>query len=95
VAEIDRVLTTARDEHLPGYLLLPADVGESQVADISEPLLEARRLTEPEALEEFTRAAARLLAEAGDTGQISVLGGLMAHRGGAAPSCAVSSRPGS
>ena len=30
-AEIDRVLTTARDEHLPGYLLLPADVGESPV----------------------------------------------------------------
>jgi len=84
-AEIDRVLTTARDEHLPGYLLLPADVGESPVTDIREPLSDPRRRTDPEALEEFTQAAARLLAEAGDTGQISVLGGLMAHRSGAVP----------
>jgi TPP-dependent 2-oxoacid decarboxylase len=27
VAEVDRVLAAVRDEHLPGYLLLPADVG--------------------------------------------------------------------
>jgi TPP-dependent 2-oxoacid decarboxylase len=84
-AEIDRVLTTARDEHLPGYLLLPADVGESPVGDTREPLRDARRLTDPEALEAFTQAAARLLADAGGTDQISVLGGLMAHRSGAAP----------
>jgi alpha-keto-acid decarboxylase len=84
-AEIDRVLTTARDEHLPGYLLLPADVGESPVSDTREPLSAPRRLTDPEVLEAFTQAAARLLAEAGDTAQISVLGGLMAHRSGAAP----------
>jgi alpha-keto-acid decarboxylase len=83
--EIDRVLTTARDEHLPGYLLLPADVGESPVSGTREPLSDPRRLTDPEALEAFTQAAARLLAEAGDTAQISVLGGLMAHRAGAAP----------
>jgi len=85
VAEIDRVLTAARDEHLPGYLLLPADVGESPVPDTREPLHDARPLTDPETLEAFTQAAARLLAEAGDTGQISVLGGLMAYRSGAAP----------
>ena len=84
-AEIDRVLTTARDEHLPGYLLLPADVGESPVTGTREPLADVRRLTDPEALEAFSQAAARLLADAGDTGQISVLGGLMAHRSGAAP----------
>jgi TPP-dependent 2-oxoacid decarboxylase len=84
-AEIDRVLTTARDQHLPGYLLLPADVGEAPVADTREPLSDRRQLTDPEALQAFTEAAARLLAEAGDTGQISVLGGLMAHRSGAAP----------
>jgi alpha-keto-acid decarboxylase len=84
VAEIDRVLTAVRDERLPGYLLLPADVGESPVTDAREPLSDARRLTDPEALQAFTQAAARLLAEAGDTGQISVLGGLMAHRSGAA-----------
>jgi alpha-keto-acid decarboxylase len=83
--EIDRVLTTARDEHLPGYLLLPADVGESPIADTREPLSDPRRLTDPEALEAFTQAAARLLAGAGDTAQISVLGGLMAYRSGAAP----------
>jgi TPP-dependent 2-oxoacid decarboxylase len=85
VAEIDRVLTTVRDERLPGYLLLPADVGESPLSDAREPLRDARRLTDPEALQAFTQAAARLLAEAGDAGQISVLGGLMAHRSGAAP----------
>jgi TPP-dependent 2-oxoacid decarboxylase len=84
-AEIDRVLTAARDARLPGYLLLPADVGESRVTGTREPLRDVRRLTDPEALEAFTQAAARLLAEAGDTGQISVLGGLMAHRSGAAP----------
>jgi TPP-dependent 2-oxoacid decarboxylase len=82
--EIDRVLATARDEHLPGYLLLPADVGESPITETRKPLSDRRRLTDPEALQAFTEAAARLLAEAGDTGQISVLGGLMAHRTGAA-----------
>ena len=82
--EIDRILTTARDEHLPGYLLLPADVGESPVTGTREPLPDPRRLTDPEALEAFSQAALRLLAEAGDTAQISVLGGLMAHRSGAA-----------
>jgi TPP-dependent 2-oxoacid decarboxylase len=85
VAEIDRVLTVVRDERLPGYLLLPADVGESPAAEAREPLSDARRLTDPEALQAFAQAAARLLAEAGDPGQISVLGGLMAHRIGAAP----------
>jgi alpha-keto-acid decarboxylase len=85
VVEIDRVLTTARDEHLPGYLLLPADVGESSVTGTREPLADPRRLTDPEVLDAFSQAAARLLAEAGDPGQISVLGGLMAHRSGAGP----------
>ena len=83
--EIDRVLTTARDQHLPGYLLLPADAGESALTGTREPLSAARQLTDPEALEAFTQAAARLLSEAGETDQISVLGGLMAHRSGAAP----------
>jgi alpha-keto-acid decarboxylase len=84
VAEIDRVLISARDEHLPGYLLLPADVGESPVTDARTPLADPRPLTDPEVLDAFTDAATRLLSEAGDTGQISVLGGLMAHRSGAA-----------
>ena len=84
-AEIDRVLTAARDALLPGYLLLPADVGETPLAPAGHPLPDPRQLTDPEALEAFAQAAARLLGDAGDTGAISVLGGLMAHRTGAAP----------
>lgn len=85
VSEIDRVLAATRDRHLPGYLLLPADVGEVEVEPPAAPLPDPVDPTDPEALEAFGRAAAQLLAEAGGTGRIGVLGGLIVHRTGAVP----------
>ena len=86
--EIDRVLTAVRDERLPGYLLLPADVGEAALDSDREPLPAPRPLTDSDALDAFDDAAARLLREVGDADAISVLGGLMAHRtGGHRRSC--------
>ena len=38
VAEIDRVLTAVRDQHLPGYLVIPADVGEFPAEKAIAPL---------------------------------------------------------
>lgn len=37
-AEIDRVLTTVRDQHLPGYLLIPADVVDASAEKALAPL---------------------------------------------------------
>jgi hypothetical protein len=36
--EIDRVLTTVRDQHLPGYLLIPADVVDASAEKALAPL---------------------------------------------------------
>jgi indolepyruvate decarboxylase len=81
--EIDRVLAAVRDQHLPGYLLLPTDVGECVATPPDEPLPAPVDPTDPVALGAFTTAAGRLLAEAGDVGRIAVLGGLIVHRVGA------------
>jgi indolepyruvate decarboxylase len=81
--EIDRVLTAVQEHRLPGYLLLPTDVGEAPVDPAGDPLPQPADVTDPETLTAFADAAARLLGEVGDTGRISVLGGLMAHRTGA------------
>jgi alpha-keto-acid decarboxylase len=83
VAEVDRVLAAVRDEHLPGYLLLPADVGEERIVADVGPLPHARDLTDPDALDAFGAAAETLLRGVGDPGRISVLGGLVVHRMGA------------
>jgi TPP-dependent 2-oxoacid decarboxylase len=80
VAEIDRVLAAVRDEHLPGYLLLPADVGEAAVIAADGPLPSSSDRTDPEALDAFAAAAKALLARVDDVTQISVLGGLIVHR---------------
>jgi alpha-keto-acid decarboxylase len=85
-AEIDRVLAAVRDEHLPGYLLLPADVGEAPVTAVTGPLPPAHDLTDPDALEAFATATETLLRGVGDAARISVLGGLMVHRMGAVES---------
>lgn len=82
-SEIDRVLAAVRDQHLPGYLLLPTDVGECVAASPDGPLPAPVDSTDPVALAAFATAAERLLAEAGDVGRISVLGGLVVHRVGA------------
>jgi alpha-keto-acid decarboxylase len=84
-AEIDRVLVAVRDQHLPGYLLLPADVGDLEVARPTAPLPAPSDPTDPETLDAFGKAAEQLLAEAGGPAEIGLLGGLIVHRTGATP----------
>ncbi|MDT7554760.1 MAG: alpha-keto-acid decarboxylase [Pseudonocardiales bacterium] len=85
VAEIDRVLTTVRDQRLPGYLLVPADIAQLPVFPAAAPLPPHADTTEPEALAAFVDAARRLLERAGSVADVSVLAGLLVHRFGAAP----------
>ncbi|MBN9112026.1 MAG: alpha-keto acid decarboxylase family protein [Pseudonocardia sp.] len=80
VAEIDRVLVAVRDQRLPGYLLLAADVAEAPVEQVTTPLPPPVDGTDPEALAGFTEAARRLLGEAGSIAEVGVLAGLLVHR---------------
>ena len=82
-AEIDRVLTTVRDRHLPGYLLLPADVAETPVPRPTSPLPPRTSRTDQAVLTTFADAARRLLGNATTTRDVAVLVGLLAHRLGA------------
>ncbi len=82
-SEIDRVLTAVRSHHLPGYLLLPADVGEQPAEPAGRPLSPPRTVTDPNALGAFATAAAKLLADAETLEGVRVLGGLLTHRLGA------------
>jgi TPP-dependent 2-oxoacid decarboxylase len=83
-AEIDRVLTAVRDQHLPGYLLIPADVGEAPIERFTSPLPPRVDGTDPEVLAAFVDAASRLLAEAASATDVNVLAGLLVHRLGGA-----------
>ena len=83
VAEIDRVLVAVRDRRLPGYLLVPSDVGEAPVEPPTEPLPPPHDTTDPDALAAFRTAAAALLARVADTSEVRVLAGLLVHRFGA------------
>ncbi|MCW2526592.1 MAG: thiamine pyrophosphate protein binding domain protein [Pseudonocardiales bacterium] len=83
-AQIDRVLTAVRDQRLPGYLLLPADVGDLPIQRPAAPLARAGDLTDPEALSAFVDAATRLLDQADTAEDVSVLAGVLVHRLGAA-----------
>ncbi len=79
--EIDRVLVRVRDEHLPGYLLLPADVAESASTPPETPLPSPVNPTDPIALDAFTAAAARLMdSQVERLDEVSVLAGLLVHR---------------
>ncbi|GAA2009843.1 alpha-keto acid decarboxylase family protein [Nakamurella flavida] len=80
-AEIDRVLLTARDRRLPGYLLLPVDVAGAPATPPAGALPPPQDATDPTALDAFTRAAARLLQDVPNR-DISVLGGVLVHRTG-------------
>ena len=83
--EIDRVLLAARDQRLPGYLLLPVDVAGAPATPPAEPLPAPTDVSDPEVLERFTRVAGDLLGEV-PLDRISVLGGVLVHRtGGSAP----------
>jgi len=80
VGEIDRVLAAVRDQRLPGYLLLPADVAEAPVDRVTAPLPPPVDGTDPEALADFTDAARRLLNRAATRAEIGVLAGLLVQR---------------
>ncbi len=84
LVEIDRVLARVRDERLPGYLLVPADVAQAPVDRASVPLPPPTDGTDPEALAGVADPAPRLLDQAPDRGGIGVLAGLLVHRFGAA-----------
>jgi alpha-keto-acid decarboxylase len=84
VKEIDRVLVAVRDEKLPGYLLVPADVAELPAERATAPLPAPVDATDSDVLAAFTDAARRLLARAGTRADVGVLAGLLVHRFGAA-----------
>jgi indolepyruvate decarboxylase len=79
-AEIDRVLCAVRDQRLPGYLLLPADLAEAPCPPPAAPLPAPAPVTEPGTLEAFTDAARRLLATARSPAELGLLAGLLVHR---------------
>jgi len=76
-AEIDRVLVEVRNRKLPGYLVVPVDVGEHEVEPPATPLPEPVDPTDPVALAGFTAAAERMIAGARD---VTVLADLLVHR---------------
>ena len=80
-AEIDRVLLAMRDAHLPGYLLLPADVAQAPIGRPLRQLPARTDTTDPEALAGFLVEAERVLRAAGS--DVALLGGLLVHRLGA------------
>jgi indolepyruvate decarboxylase len=82
-SEIDPVLTAVRERHLPGYLLLPLDVGETPVAPPDAPLPTPGDVTDANALAAFTDAATELVQSAGGPAQVRLLVGLLVHRLGA------------
>jgi TPP-dependent 2-oxoacid decarboxylase len=79
-AEIDRVLRSVRDQHLPGYLLLPADVAELAISRAEAPLPARVSRTDSAAVAAFTEAAAKLIGRAGTAADVGALVGLLAHR---------------
>ncbi|MGN6327154.1 alpha-keto acid decarboxylase family protein [Pseudolysinimonas sp.] len=63
-AEIDRVISEVRERRMPGYLLIPMDVGASSAAPPAAPLPTRTGITDPRELAEFTEAARAILATA-------------------------------
>src|SRR6201999_2700308 len=74
-SEIDRVLVAVRDQRLPGYLLLPADVGELPASAPARPLPGPADITDAAARDAFA-AAARGLLDTADLAEVSVLAGV-------------------
>ncbi len=83
-SEIDRVLTRARDESRPGYLLLPLDVAQLPVSRPCRPLPARASRLDDSALAAFRSAAERLLDSA-PASDVTVLAGVLVHRLGAEP----------
>jgi indolepyruvate decarboxylase len=63
-AQIDRLLTDVRHRRLPGYLLIPADVGEAPAEPPTQPLPSPDAVTDPAVLTRFRDAVAARLAVA-------------------------------
>jgi len=79
---IDRVVVAVRDQHLPGYLLLPTDVAAAPATPPAGPLPARGNVTDPDALAGFVDAARALLAHAGTVERLGLLAGLLSHRVG-------------
>lgn len=79
-AQIDRLLAEVRHRRLPGYLLIPADVGGAPVEPPSSPLPDPDVITDPVVLARFRDAVAARL-EASDT--VAVLADILVSRLGA------------
>lgn len=79
-AQIDRLLAEVRHRRLPGYLLIPADVGEAPAEPPSSALPDADVVTDPVVLARFRDAVAARL-EAADT--VAVLADILVARLGA------------
>ncbi|KQR23550.1 alpha-keto acid decarboxylase family protein [Microbacterium sp. Leaf151] len=79
-AQIDRLLAEVRHRRLPGYLLIPADIGEAPADPPSSPLPDPDVVTDPVVLARFRDAVAARL-EASDT--VAVLADILVARLGA------------
>lgn len=79
-AQIDRLLAEVRHRRLPGYLVVPADVGEAPAAPPSAPLPDPDVVTDPGVLARFRDAVAARL-EAADS--LAVLADILVARLGA------------
>jgi indolepyruvate decarboxylase len=76
-AEIDRVLMAVLERRLPGYLVVPADVGELPVSPASAPLAQHPGVTDPAVLARFRTAIERRVA---DASSVSVLADILVAR---------------
>ena len=83
VAEIDRVLTPARDLRRPGYLLIPSDLAGTVCPRPAGPLPAPANPTDPTVAAAFAEAATGLLRDAASVGTIAALCGVLVHRLGA------------
>ena len=79
-AEIDRVIAAVRDQRLPGYLLIPADVALAPISRPETELPPPTTVSDPAVRSAFAEAAARLIRTAPTAADVSVLGGLLVHR---------------
>jgi TPP-dependent 2-oxoacid decarboxylase len=63
-SEIDHVIREVLERRLPGYIVIPADVGVSEAEPATQQLLRQRETTHPRALERFREAARPLVLDA-------------------------------
>jgi alpha-keto-acid decarboxylase len=79
-AEIDRVIAEVRRRRLPGYLVVPADVGEMPVTRAENPLPDAPEVTDPAVLARFRAAVSERVRTASS---MTVLADILVARLGA------------